>query len=62
MKRNTFWTAVSKALAVTTGTLIMALILAPGAWAAATEKVLYSFTGGVGWRPAARRHGLRPSG
>jgi len=47
MKTNKFWTVVSKALAATTVTLITALILAPGAWAAATEKVLYSFTGGA---------------
>jgi len=44
--QNQFWTAASKVLAVTTATLIMALTLAPGAWAASTQKVLYSFTGG----------------
>ena len=45
--KNPFWTAVSKALAVTTVTLIIALILAPGAWAASKYKVLYKFTGGA---------------
>ncbi len=49
MKRNQsqFWTAVSKGLAVMTVTLIIALILAPGAGAAGKYKVLYSFTGGA---------------
>jgi uncharacterized repeat protein (TIGR03803 family) len=48
MKRNQsqFWAAVSKALAVMTVTLIIALILAPGA-AAGTYKILYNFTGGA---------------
>ena len=46
MKTNKFWTVLSKALAVIAATLIMALVLAPGASAATTEKVLYSFTGG----------------
>jgi len=46
MKVEQFWAAVSRTLAVMTATLIIALILAPGAWAANTEKVLYSFTGG----------------
>lgn len=41
-----FWAVVSKALAATTVTQIVTLMLAPGAWAANTEKVLYSFTGG----------------
>jgi uncharacterized repeat protein (TIGR03803 family) len=45
--QNPFWTAVSKALSVMTFALIMALILAPGAWAASKYKVLYSFTGGA---------------
>src|SRR5579864_4985496 len=47
MKRNQFWTAVSKVLAVMTAMLIIVLILTPSASAAATEKVLYSFTGGA---------------
>jgi uncharacterized repeat protein (TIGR03803 family) len=47
MQTNKFWTAVSKVLAVTTLTLIMASILAPGAWAASKYKVLYKFTGGT---------------
>jgi len=39
-----------------TVTLIMASILAPGAGAASTEKVLYSFTGGTdGGNPRASR-------
>ncbi len=63
MKRNQFWAAVSKVLAVMTVTLIMASILAPGAWAAVTEKVLYSFTGGTdGGNPAASRLIFDPSG
>jgi uncharacterized repeat protein (TIGR03803 family) len=54
MKSNPFWAAVSKALAVTTATLIMALILAPGASAAGKYKVLYKFTGGTdGSQPEA---------
>jgi len=42
MKRNQsqFWAAVSKVLAVTAVTLIVALVLAPGAWAANTYKIL----------------------
>ncbi len=44
--RKLVWAAVSKALAVTTVTLIMALILAPGAWAAGKYKILYNFSGG----------------
>ncbi len=47
MKRNRFWTAVSKVLAVTAVTLIMASILAPGAWAAGKYKILYNFSGGT---------------
>jgi uncharacterized repeat protein (TIGR03803 family) len=48
MKRgqSLFSAAVSKALAATTLTLIVALILAPSAWAAGRYKVLYKFTGG----------------
>lgn len=54
MKNNKFWAAVSKALAVIAATLIMALILAPGAWAASRYKVLYKFTGGAdGSQPGA---------
>jgi uncharacterized repeat protein (TIGR03803 family) len=45
MKRNLFWTSVSKALAVIAATLIMALTLAPGAWAANTYKILNQFNG-----------------
>jgi uncharacterized repeat protein (TIGR03803 family) len=51
MKSNQFWAAVSKALAVMTVTLIMALMLAPGAWAASTYKILHAFkrySGGQG--------------
>ena len=49
MKRNQnqFWTVASKVLAVMTVTLIMALALAPSAWAASRYKILYSFTGGA---------------
>jgi len=49
MKReqNQFRTAASKVLAVAAVTLIMALVLAPGAWAARRYKVLYRFTGGT---------------
>jgi uncharacterized repeat protein (TIGR03803 family) len=47
MKTNQFWAAVCKVLAVMTATLIMALILAPGASAAPKYKVLYRFTGGA---------------
>jgi uncharacterized repeat protein (TIGR03803 family) len=46
MKGNQFWTAVSKVLLVLTTTLITALVLAPGAWAASKYKILYNFTGG----------------
>jgi len=45
--KNQFWSVVSKASAVMTVTLIMALILAPGAWAAGKYKVLHEFTGGA---------------
>jgi len=44
--RKLFWAAVSKVLAVLAATLIMASILAPGAWAAGKYKVLHRFTGG----------------
>jgi uncharacterized repeat protein (TIGR03803 family) len=49
MKRdqNQFWTAESKVLAVAAVTLVLALALAPGAWAANGYKVLYTFTGGI---------------
>jgi len=47
MKRNQFWTVASKGLAALTVTLIAALVLAPGAWAAGKYKVLYNFTGGT---------------
>jgi len=54
MKHNLFWAVLSKALAVIAATLIMALILAPGAWAASRYKVLYKFTGGAdGSQPEA---------
>ena len=46
-ERSLFWAVVSKVLAVTTLTLIVALILVPGAWAAGKYKVLYKFTGGA---------------
>jgi uncharacterized repeat protein (TIGR03803 family) len=45
MKRDKFWTALSRVLAVVTVALFVISVLAPGA-SAATEKVLYSFTGG----------------
>jgi uncharacterized repeat protein (TIGR03803 family) len=51
MKSNQLRTAVSKVLAVMTVTLIMALMLAPGAWAASTYKILHAFkrsSGGQG--------------
>jgi len=49
MKReqNQFRTSASKVLAVAAVTLIMALVLPPGAWAARRYKVLYRFTGGT---------------
>jgi uncharacterized repeat protein (TIGR03803 family) len=47
MQNNRFWAAVSRVLEVMTVTLIAALILAPGALAAAKYKVLYRFTGGA---------------
>jgi len=45
--KNPFWAAVNKTLAVIAATLIMALILAPAAWAADTYKILHEFTGGA---------------
>lgn len=51
---NQLWAAASKVLAVAAVTLIMALILVPGAWAASGYKVLYKFTGGSdGSQPSA---------
>lgn len=47
MKKNKFWTAVSRALAAVAVTLIVVLALAPGSWAVGKYKVLYTFTGGV---------------
>jgi uncharacterized repeat protein (TIGR03803 family) len=52
MKNKSFWTAVSKALAVIAVTLIMALIMAPGASATVTYKVLHQFNGTDGSDPA----------
>ncbi len=53
MTKNRSWTAISKALSVMTVTLIMALILAPGARAAGNYKTLHKFTGGAdGNQPA----------
>ena len=49
--QNQFWTAASKDFAVETVALVIALTLAPGAWAASTQKVLYSFTGGSDGSP-----------
>src|SRR5689334_11091191 len=46
-EQNQFRTAASKVLAVAAVTLAMALVLAPGAWAASGYKVLYTFTGGT---------------
>jgi len=53
MKSNQFWTAVSKALAVITVTLIVALMLAPGAWAASKYEILHKFTRADGGNPEA---------
>jgi len=47
MQTNKFWTVLSKTLAVIAVTVIMALVLAPGARAATNYKVLYSFAGGT---------------
>jgi len=51
MKTNKFWTVLSKALAVIAATLIVALILGPGASAAVTYKVLHQFSGTDGAYP-----------
>jgi hypothetical protein len=51
MKSNSFWTTVSEALAVVAVTLIVALIMAPGASAAVTYKVLHQFNGTDGADP-----------
>src|SRR5689334_12928292 len=51
MKRNQFWTAISKVLAARIVMLIVALILVPGARAAGKYKVLYKFTGRSGSVP-----------
>ena len=52
--RNYSWAAVSKVFVVVTVTLTMALVVAPGAWAASGYKVLYKFTGGIdGSQPSA---------
>jgi len=51
MKRNQLWAAVSKSLAVVTVMLIMASILAPGAWAAGKYKLLTQFNGTNGADP-----------
>lgn len=47
MTRKLFRATVSKGLPVLTVTLIAALVLAPGAWAASKYKILYNFTGGT---------------
>jgi uncharacterized repeat protein (TIGR03803 family) len=47
MTRKLFQATVSKGFAVLTVTLIAALALAPGAWAAGKYNVLYNFTGGA---------------
>jgi uncharacterized repeat protein (TIGR03803 family) len=47
MKSNRFWTGVSRFLAVMAITLIVALVLAPGAWAGTKYKTLHKFTGGA---------------
>ena len=49
--KNQFWPVVGKALAAMTVTLIMALILTPGAWAANTYKILDQFNGTDGADP-----------
>ena len=46
MKKNRFWTAVSRTLAVVAVAFIAILMLAPGA-TAASYKVLYQFSGGA---------------
>jgi len=47
MKSNKFWAAAGRVLAAATVMIIVTLMLAPGAWAANTYKILYSFTGGT---------------
>ena len=47
MNRNKFWAAVGRVLAVVTVTLLVILMLAPGAVATSKYKVLYKFTGGA---------------
>jgi uncharacterized repeat protein (TIGR03803 family) len=51
MKKNRFWAAMSRALAVVTIALIVILMLAPGASAAAKYKVIHQFTGSDGSDP-----------
>jgi uncharacterized repeat protein (TIGR03803 family) len=51
MKSNSFWAAVSKVWGGMAATLIMAVILAPGASAAVTYKVLHQFSGTDGADP-----------
>lgn len=46
MKKNKFWAAVSRTLALAAVALIVIVMLAPRASAQGTEKLLYSFTGG----------------
>jgi uncharacterized repeat protein (TIGR03803 family) len=53
MKSNQFWAAVSNPLLVITVTLIVALMLAPGAWAASKYKILHKFTRADGGNPEA---------
>ena len=54
MISNKFWAAMGKALAAATVTLIVALMLASGAWAQSKYKSLYKFKGGAdGWGPGA---------
>ena len=45
MKSKTLWAAAGRALAVAITTLILVLMLVPGAWAAGKYKTLYTFTG-----------------
>jgi uncharacterized repeat protein (TIGR03803 family) len=49
--RELLWTVVSKALAVVAVTLVVALVLAPSAWAASKYKILHRFTGADGSQP-----------
>jgi len=51
MKRNRFWAAVSKVLAVIAVTLIITLVLASGAGAANQYKILHQFSGTDGSDP-----------